>query len=202
MKDPLEEFQAVLERAREEEPWDATAMTLATADAEGRPSARMVLLKAVDQRGFVFYTNYQSRKACQLEANPRAALVWWWPSRDLQVRAEGPVERVSEEESDAYFASRSRGSQIGAWASKQSRPLSSRARLVARVAEMEARFAGREVPRPPFWGGYLLRPERIELWYNQLHRLHDRRLYVRVGDDPADGETGAAGGWREERLFP
>lgn len=189
--DPIAEFLAAFERAKKEQPGDPTAMTLATADAKGRPSARMVLLKHVDEQGFVFYTNYESRKSTQLADNPRAALCIYWPTLDLQVRVEGAVERTSDEESDAYFASRARGSQIAAWASKQSQPLSSRARLLARVAEMEARFLGRSIPRPDFWGGFRVIPERIEFWFNQLHRLHDRRLYLRQGD-----------GWTVQRLYP
>lgn len=194
--DPIAEFLEAFERAKQKtsDPYDATAMTLATADAEGRPSARMVLLKTVDERGFVFYTNYESRKAEQLEVNPHAALTWHWPAIDLQVRAEGVVRRVGEEESDAYFATRARASQIGAWASQQSRPLPSRARLLARAAKSEARFLGREVPRPDFWGGYLLSPERIEFWHNKLHRLHDRRVFIR---DPDDED-----GWAVQRLYP
>jgi pyridoxamine 5'-phosphate oxidase len=195
--DPIAEFVRAFETAKDrmEDPYEATATVLATADAEGRPSARMVLLKAVDERGFVFYTNYESRKAEHLEANPRAALTWYWPPLDLQVRAEGPVSRVSEEESDAYFATRARGSQLAAWASHQSHPLSSRAKLVARVAKTEARFLGREVPRPPFWGGYRLSPERMEFWHNRLHRLHDRKLYLWDPDAEDDG-------WTVQRLYP
>lgn len=192
--DPIAEFQRVFAKAKESEeaPYEATAMMLATADAEGRPSARMVLLKAVDERGFAFYTNFESRKAEQLEANPQAALTWYWATRDLQVRAEGPVTRVPDEEADAYFATRPRGSQLGAWASKQSRPLSSRAKLLARVARVEARHLGREISRPPFWGGYRLAPERMEFWHNRLNRLHDRHLYLR-------DEEGA---WSRQRLYP
>jgi pyridoxamine 5'-phosphate oxidase len=189
--DPIAEFLEAFERAKIEQPGDPTAMTLATADAQGRPAARMVLLKAVDSRGFVFYTNYESRKAEQLAANPAAALCIYWPALDLQVRVEGSVERTSEAESDTYFATRPHGSQIGAWASQQSRPLSSRAKLLAQVAETEARFLGRSVPRPPFWGGFRVIPRRIEFWHNQLHRLHDRRLFVRRED-----------GWTVQRLYP
>ena len=191
--DPIAEFLDAFAaaKARVEPPYDPTACTLATADAEGRPSARVVLLKHADERGFVFYTNYASRKAQQLAENPWAALVFHWAPLQRQVRVEGRVERVPEAESDAYFASRGHGSRIGAWASKQSQPLPSRAHLVARVAKLEARFAGREVPRPEFWGGYRLVPQRIEFWWNQLHRLHDRLLYTRDGD-----------GWAIERLYP
>ncbi len=189
--DPIAEIRAHFEKAKQTETGDATAMALATADAEGRPSARMVLLKQVDERGFVFFTNYTSRKAAQLAENPHAALCIYWPSLALQVRVEGPVARVPEEESDAYFASRARGSQIGAWASRQSSPLDSRARLVVRVAKYEARFAARAVPRPPFWGGFRLAPERIELWWNRADRLHERRLYTREG-----------AGWTSTLLYP
>jgi pyridoxamine 5'-phosphate oxidase len=152
----------------------------------------VVLLKHADEDGFVFYTNYGSRKAQQMEENPRAALCFYWKALDQQVRAEGPVERVSGEESDAYFASRPRGSRIAAWASKQSQELPSRAHLLGRVARLEARFAGRDVPRPDFWGGYRLRPERMEFWWNQLHRLHERLLYTR----DREGE------WEVQRLYP
>ena len=189
--EPVAEFLDLFARARKEETHDHTAVALATADTEGRPSARMVLLKGVDDRGFVFYTNYGSRKAIELDANPHAALCFYWPSIGKQVRVEGTVTRISGEESDAYFASRSRGSRIGAWASRQSEPLDSRARLVARVAKTEARFAGREVPRPEFWGGYRLAPDRFEVWHNQLHPLHDRVVWTR------DGE-----GWKKSRLYP
>ena len=191
LSDPIEEIRAHFERARETESGDPTAMCLATADAEGRPSARMVLLKRIDPRGLVFFTNYTSRKARQIEENPHAALCIHWPSLKVQVRAEGQVARISDDESDAYFATRSRGSQVGAWASRQSSALDSRARLVARVAKYEARFAGRAVPRPPFWGGFRLAPERIELWWNRANRLHERRLYTREGD-----------GWTSELLYP
>jgi pyridoxamine 5'-phosphate oxidase len=189
--DPIAEFRELLAKARQREAGDATACALATADADGRPAARMVLLKQVDEEGFVFYTNYSSRKARELEANPRAALCFYWSSLDRQVRVEGPVKRLPAAESDAYFSSRPRGSRIAAWASKQTEPLASRAELVARVARTEARFLGREVPRPEFWGGYRLVPERIEIWHNQLHRLHDRFVYRRGRD-----------GWERHRLYP
>lgn len=190
--DPVAAFREAFERAKKREPVEATAVVLATADAEGRPSARVVLLKEVDERGFVFFTNYASRKARQIEANPYAALCVYWESIEQQVRVEGRVERVSDEESDAYFARRPWMSQIGAWASRQSEPLDSRARLLGRVAKYEARFLGRSVPRPPFWGGYRIVPERMEFWWNQLHRLHDRVVYTR--------EEGGA--WRSERVYP
>ena len=191
--DPIAEFLDAFAaaKARVEPPYDPTACTLATADAAGRPSARVVLLKHADPRGFVFYTNYGSRKARQLAENPWAALTFHWAPLKRQVRVEGKVEKVPAAESDAYFATRNHGSRIGAWASRQSEPLSSRAHLVARVARLEVRFAGGEVPRPEFWGGFRLVPERIEFWWNQLHRLHDRLLYRRDGD-----------GWTVERLYP
>lgn len=190
-QDPIAAFQEAFERAKKREPVEATAVVLATADASGQPSARVVLLKLVDARGFGFFTNYLSRKARQLEENPKAALCVYWESIEQQIRVEGRVERISDEESDAYFASRPRMSQIGAWASRQSEPLDTRARLLGRVAKYEAKYLGRTIPRPHFWGGYRLVPERIEFWWNQLHRLHDRVAYVRDGD-----------GWRRERLYP
>ncbi|KYF58630.1 pyridoxine/pyridoxamine 5'-phosphate oxidase [Sorangium cellulosum] len=189
--DPLVLARYLLEQRQTTEPTDATAMTLATVDASGRPSARMVLLKGIDDRGFVFFTNYASRKAADLEANPFAALCIHWAKAAEQVRVEGRVERIGDAESDAYFATRPRGSQIGAWASRQSAPLPSRERLIERVREIEARFEGRPVPRPAFWGGYRLVPERVELWRGQESRLHDRVVYLRDGD-----------GWRVERLYP
>ena len=175
--DPLALFARSFERARraaDDDGGDPTAVCLATAGADGRPSARMVLLKGFDPRGFVFYTNYGSRKAAELAANPRAALCFYWPAIDEQIRVEGAVVRVSPEESDAYFGRRDRASQLGAWASRQSEPLTSRARLLGRLAKAEARFAVGAVPRPPFWGGFRLVPERIEIWRSRLHRLHDR----------------------------
>ncbi|WP_437630126.1 pyridoxamine 5'-phosphate oxidase [Sorangium sp. So ce854] len=189
--DPLVLARDLLEQRQTTEPTDATAMTLATVDASGRPSARMVLLKGIDDRGFVFFTNYASRKAADLEANPFAALCIHWAKAAEQIRVEGRVERIGDAESDAYFATRPRGSQIGAWASRQSAPLPSRERLIERVREIEARFEGGPVPRPAFWGGYRLVPERVELWRGQESRLHDRVVYLREGD-----------GWRVERLYP
>ncbi len=189
--DPLGEFRAHFDRAAAVAEFDETAAALATADAGGRPSVRMVLLKAVDERGFVFYTNYGSRKAAELEANPRAALCFHWDPIDLQVRIEGAVTRVSAEESDAYFATRPRGSQLGAWASEQSRPLASRFSLLRRYLALQLQYAGREVPRPPHWGGFRLAPERIEFWSSERFRLHDRRLFTRRGD-----------GWEMTRLQP
>ncbi len=189
--DPIAEFRAHFDRAAAVAEFDETAAALATADVGGRPSVRMVLLKAVDERGFVFYTNYGSRKAAELEANPRAALCFHWDPIDLQVRIEGAVTRVSAEESDAYFATRPRGSQLGAWASEQSRPLASRFSLLRRYLALQLQYAGREVPRPPHWGGFRLAPERIEFWSSERFRLHDRRLFTRRGD-----------GWEMTRLQP
>jgi len=190
-RDPIERFIDLFARAGEKETSDATAVVLATVDADGRPAARMVLLKQVDQRGFVFYTNYESRKGLELAANPHAALCFHWPIIGRQVRVEGPVEKVSAAESDAYFATRSHGSRIGAWASQQSAPLASRADLVARYVSLQARYVGRQVPRPQHWGGYRLRAEWMEFWCNQEYRLHDRIAYAR-------GENG----WTAERLYP
>ncbi|WP_437605337.1 pyridoxamine 5'-phosphate oxidase [Sorangium sp. So ce834] len=189
--DPFVLARELLEQRQTTEPTDATAMTLATADASGRPSARMVLLKGIDDRGFVFFTNYESRKSMEITANPFAALCIHWAKAAEQIRVEGRIERISDAESDAYFETRPRGSQIGAWASRQSAPLPSRDALIDRVREIEARFEGGPVPRPPFWGGYRLVPERIEFWRGQESRLHDRVLYLRDGD-----------GWRVERLYP
>ena len=168
------------------------AMTLATATSDGRPSARAVLLKGIDQRGFAFFTNYDSRKGRELDANPHAALVLLWIPLQRQVRIGGRVERLSAEESDAYFATRPRGSQLGAWASQQSAPLSDRDELEARWAALDERYAGAVVPRPPHWGGYRLEPDEIEVWQGRANRLHDRFAYVRTSD----------GEWTRERLSP
>jgi pyridoxamine 5'-phosphate oxidase len=173
------------------EPGDATAVALATADERGCPSVRMVLLKGIEDGAFVFYTNYGSRKARELEANPRAALCFNWPAIGYQVRVEGRTGRVSAAQADAYFATRPRETQLGAWASRQSAPLDSREELLARFVEMARRFGGQPVPRPHFWGGYALRAERIEIWQAQEHRLH-RRICYRHG--PA--------GWAQQPLQP
>ncbi len=189
--DPIAEFEALYRRAESDAPFDPTAVALATADAAGRPSSRMVLLKGFDARGFRFFTNYGSRKGRELAANPQGALCFYWPWIDEQVRVEGAVEKLPDAESDAYFATRSRGSQLGAWASRQSEPLDSRFALLRRVAATEARHLGRRIPRPPFWGGYLLRPQVIEFWSSRPSRLHERRRFQRGSD-----------GWSWERLSP
>jgi pyridoxamine 5'-phosphate oxidase len=189
--DPFAQFAAWYDLAREEVPL-ADATTVSTLGADGAPDARMVLLKGHGPDGFRFFTNHESAKAAEIAADPRAALVVYWREHDRQVRARGELERLGEADSDAYFASRPRASRIGAWASPQSRPLPDRGALEERLAATEARFAGVEdVPRPDFWGGYLLRPATIEFWQGQRARLHDRFLYTREPD-----------GWRIERLAP
>lgn len=189
--DPHALFEAWYAEAKESEPNDPDAVALATADADGRPSVRMVLMKGHDARGWVVYSNRESRKAAELAANPHAALLFHWKTLRRQVRVEGPVSLVSDAESDAYFASRGRDSRLGAWASDQSRPLDARETFTDRVERMRARFEGQDVPRPPHWGGYRVTPERIEFWRDREHRLHERRLFTRAAD-----------GWTEGLLYP
>lgn len=189
--DPFTLFDTWYAEAKESEPNDPNAVAFATADAEGRPSVRMVLLKGHGPDGFVIYTNRESRKAGELAANPQGALLFHWKSLRRQIRIEGPVTWATDKESDAYFASRGRDSQLGAWASEQSRPLDSRETFEQRFAEMTAKFEGQDVPRPPHWGGYRVTPTRIEFWQDRAHRLHERRLFTRED-----------GNWSEGLLFP
>jgi pyridoxamine 5'-phosphate oxidase len=190
-EDPIELFQGWLDEAGKTEPNDANAVALATVGADGLPAVRMVLLKGIDRRGFVFYTNLESRKARHLAENAKAALCFHWKSLRKQVNVEGVVSPVDDAEADAYFAGRDRGSQIGAWASKQSQPLGGRFELEKRVAKFTAKFHIGKVPRPEFWSGFRIEPQRIEFWTNGQFRLHDRLVYSRDGDD-----------WRTEKLFP
>ncbi len=193
MNDPLKLFDSWFGEAIASEPNDPEAAALATADADdGQPSLRMVLMKGHGPDGFTFYTNSGSQKGSELAANPRAALLFHWKSLRRQVRAEGPVEAVSDAEADSYFASRGRESQLGAWASDQSRALDSRATFEARLDQVKARFEGRDVPRPPYWRGFRLVPQRIEFWTDRPNRLHERQLFTR----------GESGGWNEGLLYP
>jgi pyridoxamine 5'-phosphate oxidase len=190
--DPIEQFRSWFDEVLAADLHEPNAMTLATATPEGRPSARVVLLKGFDERGFVFYTSYVGRKSEELETNPNCALVFYWGELERQVRVEGRASRVSEEESDEYFGSRPRGSRLGAWASEQSRPVEGRGALEERLRGLEAEYEGREVPRPPFWGGYQVEPEVIEFWQGRENRLHDRLVYRRSDN----------GEWGRERLQP
>jgi pyridoxamine 5'-phosphate oxidase len=189
--DPIEQFRVGLAAARAAGIYEPEAMTVSTVGADGRPSSRYVLLRGLDQRGYCFYTNYRSAKARALDAHPYAALTFGWLQIHRSVRVEGTVERLPEAESDAYFAGRPRAARVGAWASPQSEVISSREELERAAAAVEQRFAGAEIPRPPHWGGFLVRPERIELWQGRAGRLHDRLRYEREG-----------GGWRIVRLAP
>lgn len=190
--DPFDRFADVFAEAERQIPTVPNAVVLATVDPDGRPSARVVLLKHFDARGFVFYTNLQSRKGRALEHFPHAALCFHWPVMEKQVRIEGAVERVSDAEADAYFVTRPRGSQIGAWASRQSETMTSREALEARYEKLEREFEGKDVTRPPFWSGFRVRPDRFEFWTGRESRLHERERYVLE-----DGNR-----WRIERLFP
>ena len=189
--DPFKQFQTWFNEARQSESSEANAMVLSTATAGGRPSARVVLLKELDTQGFIFFTNYRSRKASELKQNQHGSLLFHWPSRNRQVRVEGLIEAIAVEASDAYFASRPRDAQLGAWASHQSTQVGSRAELESRMREMSERFTQTSVPRPPFWGGYCLVPGLLEFWQGQPNRLHDRLVYRRHGDE-----------WDISRLMP
>lgn len=190
--DPVDQFDRWFTEAAAEDLPEPNAMTLATATAEGRPSARMVLLKGYDERGFTFFTNYESRKGDELDTNPQVALVFFWPTLHRQIRIEGQAQRLLPEESDDYYAGRSRGSQIGARASQQSAVLPNREVLEQQVAAVDAEFTGQPVPRPDFWGGFRVAPESIEFWQGRTSRLHDRLRYNRLAD----------GAWIIERLSP
>jgi pyridoxamine 5'-phosphate oxidase len=189
--DPIQLFAEWLEDAKKTTLPEPTAMLLATVSSDGNPSARVVLLKGFDERGFVFYSNLQSQKGRELQANPNAALCFYWPPLFRQVRIEGLAQQVSNEEADAYFATRPRGAQIGAWASQQSAELANREELEGRVKEFEEKFAGKEVSRPPFWSGYRVVPERIEFWQSREDRLHDRVVYFKK-----------EGAWTRHLLYP
>jgi pyridoxamine 5'-phosphate oxidase len=190
--DPFARFQEWMAEAAASEPNEPNAMTLATATADGIPSARAVLLKGVDRRGFVFYTNMGSRKAGELAANPRLALLFHWKSLGRQVRIDGRAEHVTDAEADAYFASRPRISRLGAWASEQSRPLPDRATLERRLADLETRYPDDNIPRPPYWSGYRVIPHHFEFWQSMDFRLHDRTVFARMTD----------GGWTMGKLYP
>lgn len=188
---PFSLFSSWFADAKATEPVDPNAMALATVDADGTPSVRMVLLKDYDEQGFVFFTNRESRKGQALAANPVAALLFYWKSLGRQIRIEGPASLLPDSESDDYYNSRPRGSRIGAWASQQSRPLENREALKSRVTAMEEKFPGDEIPRPTYWGGTRITPQRIEFWHEGLYRLHSRIVYTRTAD-----------GWQKEMLYP
>jgi pyridoxamine 5'-phosphate oxidase len=194
--DPFARFHAWMVAAIEHEPIEPNAMAVVTATPDGRPSARMVLLKGADERGFVFYTNKESRKAGELVVNPRIALLFHWKSLERQIRIEGVAEDVTDAEADAYYASRARISRLGAWASPQSRPLAERAALEERLAEYEARYPGEDIPRPLYWSGYRVIPELFEFWQGMEFRLHDRTVYTRTP------RTQGGAGWTVGKLFP
>lgn len=192
--DPIERFRSVYALAEKIDRSilpDPSAMALGTVEDGGQPSVRIVLLKGFDDRGFVFYTNYEGRKGRNLLSNPKAALCFYWPTIDIQVRVEGTVTKVAEKEADAYFATRHRLSQIGAWASRQSEPLETPTALDERVQKYEREFEGKDVPRPKYWSGFRVRPERVEFWKGKPNRLHERHLYTRVG-----------AGWKIETIYP
>lgn len=188
---PVDQFAAWYCTARRARMYQAHAFSLSTATPDGRPASRMLLLKGFDREGFVFYTNYESRKGEELAANPRGAMLFFWSELHRQIRIEGHLQRTTLAESTAYFHSRPRGSQVGAWASHQSRPLASREELIRRDREFVRKFDGNEVPLPPYWGGFRLVPERFEFWQGRAYRLHDRLVYTRFGDD-----------WKIQRLSP
>jgi pyridoxamine 5'-phosphate oxidase len=188
---PVEQFRRWFDEALAANLHEPNAMTLATATPDGQPSARIVLLKGYDERGFVFYTNHEGRKARELTGNPRCALLFYWGELGRQVRIEGTATRVPDEEADAYFASRPRGSRLGAWASAQSREVGGRRALEDRLRKLDLQYEGREIPRPPFWGGYRVEPAEFEFWQGRENRLHDRLVYRRAGD-----------GWEVSRLQP
>ncbi len=190
-RDPFDLFDEWFAKAEADEPRDPNAMALATADAEGRPNVRMVLLKGVDPAGFVFYTNFESQKGTELLANPNAALCFYWKSLQKQVRVQGAITPVSDEEADAYFESRARDSRIGAWASQQSRPMAGRFDLEKAVARYAAKYAVGAVPRPAYWSGFRLAPDRFEFWDERPFRLHDRLVFIRRDS-----------GWDTEKLYP
>lgn len=192
MTDPFAHFDAWMAEAVKSEPSDPNAMTVVTATLDGKPSARTILLKGTDPRGFVFYTNKQSRKAGELAANSNVFLLFYWKSLGRQIRIEGTIEHVTDAEADAYYATRPRVSRLGAWASDQSRPLATRAELERRLAEYDAKYPGEDIPRPPHWSGYRVLPSYFEFWQNMEFRLHDRTIY----------EPAAGGGWITGKLFP